>query len=186
MRRFLFWLTARLPCRFINDKDHPSGKPYLQRYYLCSFLGLTVYIHRFLGSDPDRGLHSHPWKWALSILLSGWYYEERFTGDTSRPGKPRVVRWLNFLMGESFHRVVMPADGASRFAVHELYGAKTIPTECWTLFIHRASRARKWGFIYPADRAENFTFEPFKYPGGAPSLGNWWEKAPKGRDYANR
>ena len=175
MRRLLYRLTNRLPCRIISD----DGQPYLERYHVCSLGKIRVYLHRFVGSDPDRGLHSHPWSWAMSLVLSGWYFEERFSG-TDKPVLRRV-KWLNILLGESFHRVVMPAADA----------------ECWTLFIHRqADTGRRWGFLRPFPRvegegagrvfAERLVFTPYTYPGGGTSSGEWWKLVPKGRDEPRR
>lgn len=188
MKRLLYRLTERLPCRIIWD----NGAPYLERYYVCSIGKTRVYLHRFVGSDPDRGLHSHPWSWAVSLVLSGWYFEERFSG-TETPILRRV-RWLNILLGESFHRVVMPADRL----VHAFgympskYRNRPVPTECWTLFIHRAAEeGRRWGFLRPVRHigwsgdplAE---FIPYTYPNGATSSGQWWKDAPLGRDAPRR
>ena len=194
MRRFLYRLTSRLPCRIISEGD----VPYLERYYVCSFLGTKVYLHRFVGSDPDRGLHSHPWSWAVSLVLSGWYFEERFSG-TDQPFIRRV-RWLNILLGESFHRVVMPRDVyqsiniAERVDVIQTWAKGRLPTECWTLFIHREQKqGRRWGFLRPIDWFDGpdpgdptLNFVPFTYPGGKTSSGQWWKSVPKGRDEPRR
>ena len=66
MNRLLLWLTGFLPCRIISEGD----QPYLERYYLMTLFGWRFYIHRFVASDPDRGLHDHPWPKAYSIILS--------------------------------------------------------------------------------------------------------------------
>ena len=79
MRMLLMWITSFLPARVISDNGHP----YLERYYVCTLLGVRIYLHRFVGSDPDRGVHDHPWAWARSIVLAGWYLEERRTGIRS-------------------------------------------------------------------------------------------------------
>lgn len=199
MRRFLYWLTDRLPCRIIDE----AGKPYLERYYLGSLGSTRVYLHRFVGSDPDRGLHSHPWSWALSILLSGWYFEERFSG-TERPVLRRV-RWFNFLMGESFHRVVMPyhwqlSDAECPMNIRPTAREAMAVEECWTLFIHKhVESGRRWGFLRPTRlwdlqapmnqtmrAVDPLVFTPFTYPGGKTSSGQWWKAVPKGRNEPRR
>lgn len=197
MRNLLYRLTNRLPCRIISD----NGEPYLERYYVCSLGRTRIYLHRFVGSDPDRGLHSHPWSWALSIILSGWYFEERFSG-TETPFIRRVRR-LNFLLGESFHRVVMPKDKIKRdietgyvlayMGTGFIKPLETAPTECWTLFIHRAQdRGRRWGFLRtapvlnPVTEEPRLAFTPYTYPGGGTSSGQWWTLVPKGRDEPRR
>lgn len=153
MRKFLFWLTSRLPCRIISEDE----RPYMERYYLASFCGLVLYIHRFVDSDPDRGLHDHPWPWAFSIILAGWYLEHNRSGI-------KTVRWLNFLLADSFHRVVLPEG-----------------KDVYTLFIHRAKKAKGWGFWNGTEEAAEYT--KYVYPPGAPqSFNKWWLNAPKGRD----
>lgn len=193
IRKLLFNLTSRLPCRIIDE----AGQPYLERYYLAGFGSYRIYVHRFVGSDPDRGLHSHPWKWALSIVLAGWYFEERFSG-TQTPTIRRVRR-LNFLLGESFHRVILPRDWLNQAPYMSPDMRPTIAQamkvrDCWTLFIHKAQAGgRRWGFIRPAARQEDArfasppqVFTPFVYPGGATRSGEWWKSVPKGRDEARR
>jgi hypothetical protein len=198
VKRLLYRLTNRLPCRIIAD----DGRPYLERYYLCSIGRTRFYLHRFVGSDPDRGLHSHPWSWAVSLVLSGWYFEERFSG-TETPFLRRV-RWLNILLGESFHRVVMPkrlirdevAKGRATSVEPYLKNFIRWPDECWTLFIHRqADAGRRWGFLRrqsfrsgfaSSDVTNALIFTPFTYPGGGTSSGEWWKQVPKGRDEPRR
>src|SRR6218665_1650716 len=98
MSRLLYWLSGLLPCLIISD----NGNPHLERYYVGPAFGVRFYLHRFVGSDPTRGLHDHPWPWpwpwARALVLSGWYYEQLRTGT-------RKVRWFNRLSGDTFHRV---------------------------------------------------------------------------------
>ena len=159
MRAFLFWLTGYLPCRIIAD----AGQPYLERYYVATFLGWQFYLHRFVASDPDRGLHDHPWPRAFSIILAGQYWEE------TRSGR-RLVRWFNSLTGDTFHRVVLPHVGLYEFP-------------CWTLFFHRAKRTKPWGFWRPLGTGA--IFEPYLYPKEGDQT-EWWTRAPKGRDEPRR
>ncbi|MDS1141758.1 hypothetical protein RE432_15055 [Pusillimonas sp. SM2304] len=155
MIRFLLHrLTNRLPARIISDGD----TPYLERYYVGTFLGVRFYLHQFVGSDPDRGLHDHPWPWAFSIILAGSYLEE------TRSGK-KEVRWFNTLVGDSFHRVVLK----------ERYG-RTLPV--WTLFAHRAKRVKRWGFMRATSSSDEFYYFLHR-----PSVDEcWWETAPKGAE----
>jgi len=159
MKRLLYWITGFLPCRIIAD----DGIPYLERYYLFTACGVRFYIHRFVGSDPDRGLHCHPWRWAGSVILSGWYFEE------TRYGLQKV-RWLNWLTGDSFHRVIMPPDSWDKFA------------PCWTLFFHRAAYTKPWGFLRPLEGEKVLMWWPFNYPkDGNGTPGDWWNQVPQGR-----
>lgn len=168
MNKFLFWLTSKLPARLING---PDGEPYLERYYMCTVLGWRFYIHRFVGDDPDRGLHDHPWLRAFSILLVGWYIEQRRHGYN-------VVRWFNWLTGDSFHRVILP----SRRPV-------------WTLFGHKVGDVKEWGFLTQRNCtsfSNNFdegrffceqVFTPYAYKNeGGKKPADWWKTAPRGAD----
>jgi len=132
----LLRLLDRLPLRkrvIYTDE----GGPYLLRVYLTPDRDWWrnwlpgVFLHRFFRSDSDRELHNHPWRWALSIILSGGYREERMERDrigvTSRILIPSEV---NFITDRTFHRVDLldPVNGA------------------WTLFIV-GPRFRDWGFL---------------------------------------
>lgn len=73
MSQALLILTESLPCKTIII----NGEPYLERYYLKTDEdGTQHWLHRFLRSDAERHLHTHPWT-AESTLLCGWYEEER-------------------------------------------------------------------------------------------------------------
>jgi hypothetical protein len=159
----LIRLTDRLPCRII---DGEQGEPYLERYYLAGLFGWHAYLHRFVDSDPDRGLHDHPWNRALSLVLTGGYDEQRFVappvaGTRLRepPIRTRRVRpWrLNLLRGTDYHRVVLREGRAA-----------------WTLFLH-GPRVKGWGFLRGGRRqvmaqdAADFRHR------------NWWLTAPSGR-----
>ncbi|RQZ08943.1 hypothetical protein DF105_01185 [Burkholderia stagnalis] len=159
LRSILFRISGRLPCRIISV----SSRPYLERYYLFTLFGVRVYLHRFVGSDPDRELHDHPWPWAISLIVAGWYYEQTRAGTT-------VVRWFNALTGDTFHRVILPRD----HGVHE----------CWTIFVHRAADVKPWGFL--RDKGQlGVVFTPFSYPTGV-KQSEWWKHAPRGRDELRR
>ncbi len=157
IRTLLYKLSGRLPCRLIND----GQRPYLERYYLGRAFGRTWYLHRFVGSDPARGLHDHPWSNAVSFVLAGSYLEETRTGT-------RRVRWFNRLTGDSFHRVVIP-DGSKHV---------------WTLFGH-GPYTKRWGFIRPIDSAVDgeqlLLWVPHQYQTDeASGKQRWWDTAPKG------
>jgi len=148
-RKFLYWLTGFLPVRVING-DH--NEPYLERYYLFGFGGCAVFIHRFIASDPDRGVHDHPWGVSASIVLSGGYRE-------IRPNGTRMLRApaLNIILGDDFHRLLLDPG-----------------TEAWTLFFH-GRRMKGWGFQrdgkyfpYARDESDHRTCA-------------WWRDAPRGR-----
>ena len=126
----LFKLSALCRCRVING---PDQKPYLERYHVLRLpFGYQIYLHRFVASDPGRGLHNHPWRRALSLVLCGNYEETRMLD--ARAGNALQKRRLgpgrlNYISGDVFHRInLAPA------------------AECWSLFVH-APKAGSWGFF---------------------------------------
>jgi hypothetical protein len=85
-----------------------------------------LYLHHFHRSDVDRELHSHPWNWAISLILAGGYVEERREGNKVvirkiRPGN------INLIMRDDFHRVDLREYDA------------------WTLFLVGPKKS-SWGF----------------------------------------
>lgn len=154
IRTLLHRLTNHLPARIISDGD----TPYLERYYVGTIFGARFYLHQFVGSDPDRGLHDHPWPWAFSIILAGTYLEETRSGT-------HYVRWFNTLVGDSFHRVILK----------QRYG-RTLPV--WTLFAHRAKRVKPWGFLRPSRSPDVQNY--FVHTQNVAE--DWWLTAPSGRD----
>ncbi len=156
--RSLYWISGFLPFREISDGD----TPYLERYYVGTLLGWRFYLHQFVGSDPDRGLHDHPWPRAFSLILSGFYYEETRSGE-------RIVKWFNSLVGDNFHRVVLPR--------HPYNPYREVP--CWTLFMHKAGSVKPWGFLRPPATPPSFPqvdyliFEPYQYTREG-SQKDWW------------
>ncbi|MEZ5651480.1 MAG: hypothetical protein R3E87_13135 [Burkholderiaceae bacterium] len=158
IRRALYAISGRLACRIISDGEHP----YLERYFLFRAFGLTAYLHRFVGSDPDRGLHDHPWPWAFSVVLSGRYLERRRGGD-------RVVSWLNLLSGDTFHRVIM------------LPGSRSV----WTLFVHSNARAKPWGFWHESEQTGGLSSARWTAH-RSHSAREWWRDAPPGRASESR
>jgi hypothetical protein len=159
MTRFLFWLTSKLPARAINGDD---GEPYLERYFLCSFLGATAYIHRFVASDPDRGLHDHPWGRSLSLVLAGGYREVRRCGTKAARCRSLKPWRLNYIRGGDFHRIVLDPG-----------------KEAWTLFLH-GSRKKGWGFL------RNGKYTPHAQGKDDYPLRQWWATAPSGRELRAR
>lgn len=149
LRRLLYWITDRLPARVINGDD---GSPYLERYYVGALFGLRAYIHRFVASDPDRGIHSHPWQRSLSFVLVGGYKEIRINGERRlRPGQ------INYIRGDDFHRVILEKN-----------------TEAWTLFIH-GKRVKGWGFL------RNGAYTPAAVTKDDNKFHNWHLTAQSGR-----
>ena len=162
IRRLLYRLTDRLPCRIINGDD---GRPYLERYHLFRLpFGGNAYIHRFVASDPDRGVHDHPWPWSVGMILSGGYQEERLHNNENgsclrtREMKPARINWIR---GDDFHRIVIPEG-----------------REAWTLFAH-GRKYKNWGFLNINAQGET-QFHPHEER-EPESHQEWWKQAPCGK-----
>ena len=156
--KLLFSITAMLRCRIIRGNH---GEPYLERYHLFRLPGGGgAYIHRFLTSDPDRGLHDHPWNRALGVVLAGGYREQRLV-DNRVVERHLGAGRINRLRGADFHRIILPSQ-----------------QQAWTLFIH-TGKARDWGFLtLCADGAPTFTAHDKVNHEGCHH--NWWKHAPRG------
>lgn len=148
IRRVLHWLTATIlpPPRVIYDRAGKS--PYLSRWYLVGgvdaltdkgnptekavftggIFGVHVYLHQFHRSDDDEAVHSHPWAWAVSLVLSGGYSEERRTKTDSIERRDVRPPAINVIRHSDFHRV-------------DLY-----EKDCWSIFV-AGPRVSDWGFF---------------------------------------
>ena len=156
LRRLLYWWSGCLPARHILHE----GKPYLERHYVCTIGGVRVYLHRFVACDED-GVHDHPFLYSLSLILAGWYYEDRWA-------KRYIRRWFNFIGPNTFHRVVLPHHA---------------PHDVWTLFLH-VPRSKPWGFLRAFAKGADgplYQYTPQSEPDD-PALSSWHLTAPKGRD----
>jgi len=165
--KMLYRFTGNLRCRIINGND---GEPYLERYHLFRLPGGGgVYLHRFIDSDPDRGLHNHPWKSAISLILSGSYNELRLDENSRKYKiKERILKsWrLNKIKGDDFHRIVMNSK-----------------TPVWTLFAH-TNKYKDWGFL-TVDINGIPQYSPHQKVSNEADHDLWWETAPLGK-YTSR
>lgn len=159
----LYRLSGWLRCRIINGNN---GEPYLERYALLRLPGgRSLYLHRFLESDPDRGLHDHPWHRALGLVLSGGYKELRLE---SIDGRDQVTERflgpgsLNRIAGEDFHRIVLPER-----------------REAWTLFMH-GPKVKNWGFL-ALDESGDRVYHDHEEVSNEAGHAQWWRTAPRGR-----
>ncbi len=169
VHKFIYWLTGYLKCRIINS----GGKPYLERYYLGTLFNIRYFIHRFVASDPDRGLHNHPWPWALSWILLGGYLELNlaFAKDpknvTAIKTKKRKIGRFNFIKGGRFHRVLVPKGQTG---------------DIWTLFIHgNRKKDATWGFLTYNENLDgtikNQKYHPVNMKEERKRNDHWWQRA---------
>ncbi len=171
--RLLRRIARHLPARQICG---PEGEPYLIRYFVARIplLGIGIYLHRFVASDPDRGLHDHPWSWAFSYVLAGFYLERRLRASDMDSGAMTIVDGFrragrfNFIRGDDFHRVLLPRN-----------------SEAWTIFIH-GRRIKGWGFVRLAtdpDLIGEFfeEYQPYVLDRQWPEQ-RWWKKTNRAED----
>ena len=164
--KVLYWVAGFLPCKIIWDGEHP----YLERYYLFG-LGkdgrlFRAYLHRFVASDPDRGVHDHPWKLAVSLVLTGGYFEERLQDGKVVTRRVRPLT-LNVIRGSDFHRVVLP-EGKN----------------AWSLFCH-TGWVKGWGFMRPEGAENVLQYQAHKTDTQIDPR-QWHRTAHPGRKEANR
>lgn len=137
MKRFLNWLSAKLPHRLIPGQDGP----YLSRFKIFGWMPgderrypFSVYLHKFHRADEDQDSpHSHPWKWALAVVLVGGYVEKRLAAVHPSGGSVTMSRELrpfalNLIRATDYHVI-----------------SELLEDETWTLFI-AGPKADTWFF----------------------------------------
>lgn len=130
LNKMFFWLSGFLRCKIINGED---GQPYLERYMLLRYKEHVVFLHRFLDSDSDRGIHDHPWDQSFSFILAGGYNEKRLVVNSKTNKEEVIIRDIrpmsvNNIKGNDFHQILLKPR---------------VPA--WTIFYH-AKRTKTWGF----------------------------------------
>lgn len=97
-----------------NRFDLPGGPQYPELP--------SVRLHHILRPDTEPHPHNHPWD-ARTIILRGWYREERDDGFHTRlAGETATIN------ASTFHRIVKVSSGG-----------------VWTLFI-TGPKLQSWGF----------------------------------------
>lgn len=133
------WLMAfTVPYRHIKGAD---GSVYMYRYWLFNRYDSpkhakrwpSIRLHHIMREDIDRHSHDHPWTWARTIIMKGWYIEER-------PGDPlayvREAGHTGLLRHGSYHRIAEVSEGG-----------------VWTLFV-TGPKVDSWGFLVDGKRVE--------------------------------
>lgn len=158
IRTVMTFITNFLPVKIIRNDD---GVPFLYRYHLLSFGkdGPGICIHNFVGSDPDRGYHDHPWTDAVSFILCGGYDERIYSTDAVNGfvSHRRNPFTFNYLKGNgTYHRVMVDE--------------KKSP---WTLFAF-TKRSKTWGMIDLKGKYKAMSTSISDLDGG------WWNILGKG------
>lgn len=157
--RTLFHFSGYLPCKLIGR----DGKPYLERYYLFSLLGLTAYLHRFVRDDAEEEVHNHPWRLAGSLVICGQYQEERLEAFSAWCRRDPLIRYVTIRWGNLI--------GQNRF--HRIVGVRP---ETWTLFLHSDWKFG-WGWLR---RVQDQDEETLVYLPKESKASRWWLTNPSG------
>lgn len=115
---------------------HADGTPYMERYWLLESRWLSIKVHHICSPDYDRHMHDHPW-WFASLILRGWYWEERpaFNPPVFGPdGREHSIGEIRTPGSIAFRRL-----GARHYITNVSDGG------VWSLFV-TGPRAKKWGF----------------------------------------
>jgi len=160
--RWLEKSTQNLPMRLISI----DGNPYLERYSLGKYFGVTFYLHRFLLNDSERWIHNHPWPNSVSFILTGCYVEERLLSECPKKGLVTKHRTLaapaiNRILALDFHRII------------------EVKPDTWTLFCH-GKRTQSWGFKECLPALSGFGNYVIKFSQPLPDvakLENWTDHA---------
>lgn len=131
---------------------------------------VTCYLHHYLRSDPDRGLHDHPWPWAVALPLAGGYFERRLVrvvmGVPDEVIRRRRPFMPYFLTGFDFHSVVTRQDSTN-----------------WSLFFTGRGHFKPWGFLRttPASLPPGVHYHADPQKLDNADAAPWWRTAPAGR-----
>jgi hypothetical protein len=145
----------RPPDVVINGNE--NGEEYLRRWHIIPRnRWLNIYLHHFVGDDPGRDFHDHPWG-SLSICLKGRMIE------SYRPRYAEETLWCNEEYDTdlvSFKtRVVRPGSIHYRRPTF-LHRIDQILSGTWTLFI-TGPKVREWGFMASSEKkAHPWTGQP--------------------------
>ena len=119
---------------FTIEKD---GSPYLTRWWLSPSTEKRYHerkhrpallLHHIWRPDCDRAPHDHPW-WFVSLVLKGWYLENRYNADGYFTHQ---VRRRRFSIG--FRRST------------DLHDIREVSPNLWTLVLV-GPKCREWGFM---------------------------------------
>ena len=166
-RDLLQWVANRRP-----TKTYRVGFEVLfYRSFLMRIGTRVLFLHHYVASDPDRGLHDHPGR-CVGLILAGGYNEEFFKGFSAegmitgfrylRPG--RVFRTNEYRM----HRVCLRCDALPVLGV-------LIPRSSWSLFLVRYLD-KPWGIMSRDPVVGSYAYRERGRGGAYDEEGIWWEE----------
>lgn len=133
-------------------------------------------------SDPDRGLHNHPFT-SVALVLAGGYWEDRLLGfdENQMTIKTRYLHpgSINRIDRHCFHRLSIPK-------VQVLNGSDSVYIQpvSYSLFICKYIPNKSWGFLNQYDplvESDGMSRFVFRKHGNTRKDNYWWKSAPKGK-----
>ncbi len=82
----------------VKEIKSKSGELHFRRYRIFWTPWFALYIHRIYKADEDEHMHSHPWQFFISYVLSGGYVE-----NTNLIGKEYLVKTAGSIGGRWWH-----------------------------------------------------------------------------------
>lgn len=82
----------------VKEIKSKSGELHFRRYRIFWTPWFALYIHRIYKADEDEHMHSHPWTFFMSYVLSGGYVEA-----TNLIGKEYLVKTAGSIGGRWWH-----------------------------------------------------------------------------------
>lgn len=143
LKELLVTISDHLPLFVIYGGD---GTPYLSRYKLFDTgdRGHRLFLHQFHRGDEDREVHNHPWSWAVSLILSGGYDEDRMVRGMMHLSRAGNAQYLSDVM---HLETLYFKPGDLNFIDNNTYHRVTLPNgEAWSLILS-GPKTSGWGFV---------------------------------------
>ena len=173
-------LLQRIADRRPTKTYHVDEEVLFYRSFLMQIGSWVLFLHHYVASDPDRGLHNHPAR-CVGLILAGGYDEEFFRGLSA---EGMVTGYRRLRLGRVFwtdeyrmHRVCLRRNRQTR-------GWPEMVTS-WSLFLVRYLD-KPWGImsrdplvVTPAGGPEfiAYTYRERGRGGIYDDEGMWWEEA---------
>ena len=150
IRAWLFEKLVLLIERIAYRKPYFDLEGYMQRWWVFGSRRrdddsskdwpICARLHRIIASDRERDLHNHPYRWNISVVLRGGYFEH-MPVDPRRPTGRRETKWrgpgsIIFRGRESVHSVQLSVSDDPLVAEEPAL----------TLFIV-GPKCQEWGFF---------------------------------------
>lgn len=146
--RALRLVSSTMPGVLITRK---GNLPYLWRFYFedkgaeeaqlnASMSRYGFFLHRFVDGDELDEVHSHPWEYCISLILTGGYSEQRCVWklDEARDG-------VMYVKLSDFKDEIHLPFSINVIRHCDMHRVTLLDGPAWTLFFH-GPRVSTWGF----------------------------------------